>query len=183
MFLGTLLSCLGLPIPAAIILLAGGALAAVNESSLGPFFIAAYTGAIIGGTSLFAFGRTGSAKIVARMSARPGWSEPIERARDLIDRRGGTAVFIGSWLLAQIGPAVNLVSGAGGLDWVRFTLWHLPGRVIWVGGYLTLGYAFSDQITEIAVLLSNLSWVAIGGIAVFYVVVRFVRRSSSLGSR
>ena len=91
--------------------------------------------------------------------------------------------FIGSWLLAQIGPAVNLVSGAGGLDWVRFTLWHLPGRVIWVGGYLMLGYAFSDQITEIAVLLSNLSWVAIGGIAVLFVVVKFVRRSSSLGSR
>jgi membrane-associated protein len=156
-FLGAFISCLGLPVPASMILLVAGAVSAGANGSAAAFFAAGYVAAIAAGTLLFALGRRGGTGIVARLASQPGWGALVARARALISTRGGAAVFIGSSFIAQIGPAVNLLSGAGGLPFARFQAWQLGGRAIWVGGYLALGRVFSDQIAEVALLVANLS--------------------------
>ena len=161
-FFGTFLSCLGLPIPAAIIMLAGGAAVALDGAALVPFLLAAYAGAVLAGTGIFALARRHGGSVVSRLERRPAWGAVIARAHKRVENWGGFAVFLGSCFVAQLGPAVNVVSGAAGLRWTTFNANHLTGRGIWVTGYLGLGFYFSDSIRDVAYLFSNLSWFVAG---------------------
>lgn len=163
-FLGTLLSCLGAPIPAAIIMLAAGAAVAIESEPILPFLLAAYLGAVLAGTSLFALARAYGGTIVARLERLPLWGGLIQKAHRRVESWGGFAVLIGASFVAQLGPAVNVISGAAGLGWTSFNLSHLTGRAVWVSAYLGLGYAFSDEIKSVALLLTQLSWFAVGAI-------------------
>ena len=176
--MATLVSCFGLPVPAALILLAAGAILEDANAGIGVFFVAGYAGAVLAGTVLFLLGRRFGTPAVAMMERQPGWGRIVARAHKAIGERGGVAVFIGSWLVAQIGPAVNLVSGAAGLGLTRFNAYHLTGRGIWVGGYLALGYAFSDRIVEVAHALGQVAWLVIVVVAAVGAVwgLRYLRR-------
>lgn len=165
-FLGTLLSCLGAPIPAAIIMLAAGAAVAIDGAPLFPFLVAAYAGAVLAGTALFAVAKTYGGSVIDRLERLPGWGGLIQRAHARIENWGGFAVLIGASFVAQLGPAVNVISGAAGLGWASFNLSHLVGRAFWVTAYLGLGFQFSTQINEVALLVSQLSWFAVGAIVV-----------------
>ena len=165
-FLGTLLSCLGAPIPAAVIMLAAGAAVALDGAALLPFLVAAYLGAVLAGTSLFALARRYGGSVVDRLEKLPGWGGLIQRAHAQVANWGGYAVLIGASFVAQLGPAVNVISGAAGLGWTKFNLSHLTGRAIWVTAYLGLGFHFSDQINEVALLFTQVSWFAVGAIGI-----------------
>lgn len=148
-FVTTFLSCLGLPIPAALILFGSGAFAAIHGEGAGLLFPAAYAGAIGGGVAVFVLGRSAGGFLLQRLSARPAMAPLIDRARDLVAQRGGTAVFLGSSLVAQVGPAVMLVAGAARLGWAPFMVWQLMGRLLWVAGYMVLGWVLSDQVLRL----------------------------------
>lgn len=165
-FLGTLLSCLGAPIPAALIMLAAGAAAAHQGASLLPFLVAAYAGAVLAGTSLFALARRYGGSIVERLERLPGWGGLIQKAHRRVDNWGGFAVLIGASFVAQLGPAVNVISGAAGLGWASFNLSHLTGRAVWVSAYLGLGFTFSTEIHRVALYLTNFSWFLVGAFGV-----------------
>lgn len=83
----------------------------------------------------------------------------------MVDRWGGVGVFFSTWLFAPLGPWVNLAAGAAGLSWLRFTLWDVAGEAIWITFYLSLGYLFSDRITELADILSNSVGLLLAGLA------------------
>ncbi len=50
---------------------------------------------------------------------------------------------------------MNLIAGATGLGWLRFTLWDAAGEAIWVGFYFGAGYLFAGRIIELASVLGN----------------------------
>lgn len=149
-FVTTFLSCLGLPIPAALVLFGSGAFAATNGEAAVLLFPAAYAGAIGGGVTVFLLGRSAGGFLLQRLSARPAMAPLIDRARELVAKRGGMAVFLGASLVAQVGPAVMLVAGAARLGWAPFMVWQLVGRLLWVAGYMALGWGLSDQLVRLA---------------------------------
>lgn len=71
--------------------------------------------------------------------------------------RGMTAVFLTRWLLAPLGPYVNLIAGATHFSWIRFSTASVAGELIWTAGYTGLGVVFSDNIVAIAEFASDLS--------------------------
>lgn len=151
------LSCLALPIPTSLMMLAGGAFAAAGDLALGEVVLAAFAGAVAGDQTGYLLGRLGGAPLVERAASGPRRREMIGRARTLLDRRGGAGVFLSTWAVAPLGPWVNFVAGAGGLGWARFTLADIAGEAIWVVLYVTLGMAFASQIGAIASLAGNVA--------------------------
>lgn len=167
-FLATFVSCLGAPIPALIVMLAAGAVAAAGDDPLWPYFVAALLGALIAGIGVFALGRRYGAGVIARLERRPRWGPLVARAHATHDRWGGAAVFVGASFVAQLGPAVNLVAGATKLEWWRFHLGHVAGRTVWVTTYLTLGWVFSDRIDEVAETAAGVTWLLVGAIGAVF---------------
>lgn len=139
----TFLSCLALPIPASILMLAAGGFVAAGDLPLAGSMGAALGGAVAGDQLGYLAGRKGGAGLLARLGPR---AAPLERARALLARRGGVAVFLSRWLVSALGPYVNLAAGAAGLPWPRFALWGLLGEVVWVGLYIGLGRAFTGNL-------------------------------------
>jgi membrane protein DedA with SNARE-associated domain len=73
----------------------------------------------------------------------------MARARAGLHRRAAMSVFLSRWALAALGPWVNLVAGATGIGWRRFSAAALAGRIVWVGGYTGLGHILAERADEI----------------------------------
>jgi membrane protein DedA with SNARE-associated domain len=149
------LSCLMLPVPTSFLMLAGGAFVASGDLVAWQVFAVAYGAALLGDQAGFRLGRSGSGVLerLGRDSRRR--AAVIARARALVERRGGPGVFFSTWLVAPLGPYVNVIAGATGMSWLRFTFWDALGELVWVTGYLALGYAFAAQIDTLSGVLSN----------------------------
>ncbi len=160
----TFLSCLALPIPASILMIAAGGFVASGDLSLVASASAALAGAVIGDQVGYFGGRWGGAYLIDRLGPR---AEPIARATALLASRGGIAVFLSRWLASALGPYVNLAAGAAGLSWLRFTLWGALGEVIWVAVYVGVGFAFSGNLAAASAMAFDLlGIIAAGAVAV-----------------
>lgn len=154
-FASAFLSCLALPIPTSLMMLTGGAFIAAGDLDPWGVVAGAYAGAVVGDQAGFLIGRTGGGPVLARLARSPARAAVLQRARNLVDRRGGLGVFFSTWLVAPLGPWVNLVAGATGLGWVRFTVWDILGEMVWVSVYVGLGYGFASQVSTVAEVLGN----------------------------
>lgn len=160
----TFLSCLAVPVPSSLLMVAGGAFAAAGDLSLFTTVIAAFLGAIIGDQTGFAIGRKGSG-LVDRMKSTGGSRRILfQRARDFSEKWGGTGVFLSRWLFSPLGPYVNFIGGANGLNWTVFTLYSAAGEAVWVTLYTGLGFVFSDQIEMVTDIAGNISGFLAAGV-------------------
>ena len=140
---GTFLSCLALPIPASMLMLAAGGFAAAGDLSLAESAGAALAGAVAGDQAGYLAGRAGGAGLLARLGAR---AAPVGRAVALLAARGGVAVFLSRWLVSALGPYVNVAAGAAGQGWARFTAWGVAGEAVWVGLYVGVGWSVAGNL-------------------------------------
>lgn len=159
----TFLSCLAVPVPSSLLMVAGGAFAAAGDLSLVLTAGAAYFGAVIGDQTGFAIGRSGAGLLTRLENAGKQRKQLFERARHFSDKWGGTGVFLSRWLLSPLGPYVNFIGGASGLNWTLFTVSSAAGEAFWVTIYTGLGYVFSDQIEMVADIAGNLSGLLAAG--------------------
>jgi membrane protein DedA with SNARE-associated domain len=146
------LSCLGLPVPASMLLLAAGGFVAAGDLALPTVAAAAMAGLVAGDHAMFALGRLGGAGTARRLSAAGGM---LDRARDLLANRGGVVVFLSRWLMSPLGPYVNFAAGASGQPWAVFAAWGLAGEVLWIAIYLGLGHAFAGSLAAASDMALN----------------------------
>jgi membrane protein DedA with SNARE-associated domain len=180
LLVATFLSCLAVPVPTSLMMLAGGAFAASGDLDLWAVALAAWIGAVLGDQVGFLIGRTGGAPLIARVGRSPHAAEPVARATTFLRDRGGGAVFLSRWLFSPLGPYVNFLGGAGGLRWPVFTLWSGVGEAVWVVVYVALGFAFASRIDAIASLSGNLAGLlAAGAVAVLLAWILWGHRRAS----
>lgn len=151
----TFLSCLAIPMPSSVIMLAGGAFVASGDLGLAPVLAAAFGGAILGDNLGYQLGRSFGPKIIQRLDQTPTRRDLIAKARAEVRKRGGVGVFFSTWLFAPLGPWVNLVAGATGLSRARFLAWDTAGEAVWVTIYVGVGYGFAGYLEQAADLLEN----------------------------
>jgi membrane protein DedA with SNARE-associated domain len=163
----TFLSCLALPVPASLVMLAAGGFAAAGDLVLWQVAGAALAGAVAGDHAGYLIGRRAGAAVLARLARAPARAAAVARARATLHRNAAATVFLSRWLLSPLGPYVNLAGGATGLPLVRFTPAEIAGETLWVAAYTLLGYAFADRIVALGGLLGNASGaLAAGAVAV-----------------
>lgn len=161
----TFLSCLAMPVPASMLMLAAGGFAASGDLSVWQVAIAALLGALLGDQTGYWAARKGGAHLLDRIgtSAR---APLLDRARSFVAAKGVIAVFLSRWLVSPLGPYANAIAGATRMRWLPFATAAFAGELCWVGLYVGAGYAFGDNLeaaTEFAG--SILGFLAAGAIA------------------
>jgi membrane-associated protein len=154
--LATLLSCFALPMPSSLMMMAGGAFAAAGDLVLWQVCAGAFCGAVMGDQSgYFLARRFGGDRIWTWLRRRRSSARLLAQAEALLERRGGWAIYLTRWLFSPLGPYINLLAGATRMPWPRFLLADLLGEATWVTVYVSLGYAFGNQIEELSNTLGN----------------------------
>lgn len=162
--IATFLSCLAMPVPTSLMMLAAGAFAASGVMPPAGVVAVALAGAVAGDATGYALGRAAGPALTARLSRDPARATLLDRAREAIDRYGMLAIFLTRWLLSPLGPYANLLAGAAGMAPARFALAMVTGEAVWVALYVGLGYAFSAQIGAVAQLASDATGLVTSGL-------------------
>ena len=185
LFITTFLSCIAMPIPASLVMLASGAFVAAGDLPFSTAVAAALSGAILGDQAGYGIGRWGSGWLDQYLAKQPRSARLMQKAQVQINRYGGPGVFFSRWLVSPLGPYANFVAGATRLRWLRFTIWGAAGEVVWVFIYITLGTAFTSNIGLVAELASDISGL-LAGLAVTALLAFWLRhamRARRLGRR
>ncbi|MFD2175358.1 DedA family protein [Rhodobacter lacus] len=162
--LTTFFSCLALPVPSSLMMIAAGAFVASGDLSLLAVGSAAFGGALAGDQVGFFLGRR-----AGHLLPQPGTKRGalIATALENLARHGAVAVFLSRWLFAALGPWVNIAAGASGYSHRRFTLADIAGEVVWVLGYVGLGMVFGSNLDAAEDLAGNtLGLMATGAVAI-----------------
>jgi membrane-associated protein len=147
---------LGLPLPASLLLLATGAFAGQGDLALSPLLASGIVAAVAGDLAGYWLGRRGGAAAIERFGHRLGLTRgALQRGERYLARWGGLAVFLTRFLITPLGPAMNIVAGAGRYPLRRFIVYDALGEIVWVLGYIALGYLFSASWDLLASLLGN----------------------------
>ncbi|EEW26390.1 DedA family protein [Rhodobacter ferrooxidans] len=160
----TLLSCLALPVPSSLIMLAAGAFVSAGDLNLLAVAAAALGGALLGDQLGYFAGRFGGTPIWAHFTRRPATAALAARAEANLKRHDLLAVYFSRWLFSPLGPYVNLLGGATAMNWARFTAADLVGEATWVALYVGLGMAFSSQIEAVSAALGNIAGALAAGL-------------------
>ncbi len=153
----TFLSCLALPVPASLAMLAAGGFIAAGELSMPTACLAAFGGACLGDQVGYFAGRRFGAEGLDRLSSRPKRGALLRRAASDLDRKAMSIVYFSRWLVSPLGPYVNVVAGATRVSWKRFTLGDIAGEATWVTIYVGLGFLFAENIGALSDILGNLT--------------------------
>lgn len=148
----TFLSCLMLPIPASMLMLAGGALVATGDLTFGGAAGGALVGAVAGDQIGFLAGRR-AGRLFPRLRGKR--ARAMVRARRKLAQSGIAAVFFSRWLFAPLGPSVNVAAGALDYPHGAFTAAGVAGEVVWVALYVGIGYAFGANLEAATELASS----------------------------
>jgi membrane protein DedA with SNARE-associated domain len=152
----TFLSCLALPVPSSLVMLAAGGFAAAGDLALWQVAGAAFAGAVLGDQAGYRIGRAGGRLAGGRAGSARG-RQSLARAAASLRRHGAAAVFLSRWLFSPLGPYVNFAAGAGEMPHGRFTVAGVAGEAVWVALYVGLGAVFADDLVALADLLGSAS--------------------------
>lgn len=156
----TFLSCLALPVPSSMMMLASGAFVASGDLALGAVAGAALAGAVLGDQVGYGVGRVGFGAAEDWLMRNRMRAQVLSRAQGTMQRRGAAAVFLSRWLFSVLGPYVNLIAGGARMNWATFTAMGVAGEMVWVVVYIGLGYAAGDQLATMAEMLADASGLA-----------------------
>ena len=161
--LTTFLSCLAVPVPSSLMMIASGAFVGSGDLSLPVMAGAAYAGAVSGDQAGYALGRRAGGLVPEGKSKR---AKLIARAIAGLQARGAWAVFLTRWMFSALGPWINLAAGATGYSHRQFTIAGALGEAVWVTTYIGLGIVFGANLEAAAEFASNaLGLLAAGAVA------------------
>jgi membrane protein DedA with SNARE-associated domain len=156
LFLWVLLEQLGLPIPAAPLLMAAGALAGLSKLNVISALLTAFTAALISDISWYQIGLHRGRKVLpflCRLSLNP--ESCVRQTKDLFRRYGPRSL-----LAAKFFPGFNAIaaplSGIIKMPFKRFVLFDGLGVLLWAGCFIGLGYLFHQQIESLASFMARL---------------------------
>ena len=171
-----LLEQMGLPIPAAPLLIAAGALARAGKMNLTFALALALIAVILADLFWYSLGRYRGGrilKLLCRISLEP--DSCVRRTENLFVRHG-----VHSLLVAKFVPGLNTaapsLAGIFRMPVRRFMIFDFLGALLWVGSVTSLGLIFSDQLKQIALRWSGWLVAVLAGSLAAYVLGKFIQR-------
>ena len=178
-FLLTLASRIGVPVPAAPLLVVAGSLAANGRMSLAGIVLVSIAANVLADWTWYAAGRHYGSRImrlVCRVSQSP--DSCVRQSENLIVRWGGSSL-----VAAKFIPGVSVVAppmtGAMRMPFWRFVIYDAFASLVWTALYVVLGMLFADQIQSVLNAMASASWVAaaiVGVLLVLFIAQRVWRR-------
>jgi membrane protein DedA with SNARE-associated domain len=171
-----LLEQLGLPIPAAPLLIAAGALARAGRMNLSFAVALAFIALILADLFWYSLGRYRGGrilKLLCRISLEP--DSCVRRTENLFIRHG-----VRSLLVAKFIPGLNTaapsLAGVFRMPVRRFLIFDSLGGLLWVVTVTSLGLIFSDQLEQISLRWGGWLIAVLAGSLAAYVLWKFIQR-------
>ena len=179
LFAAVFVEQLGVPLPAAPWLLAGGALAVAGRISWFAALTAAIAGSVVADVIWFYLGRHGGTRVLrllCRISLEP--DSCVRRTQDLFARYGMRGVLVAKFIpgLSTLAPPL---AGSSGVSAPRFFLFDALGSLLYGGCFILVGALFSRQVEQIINALAGLGHSAVGvvaGLAALYLGYKYFQR-------
>lgn len=130
---------LGFLLPGETAIVVGGFLAYEGKIPLWAVFAAAITGAVIGDSVGYEVGKKWGDTLLAKAPQRFVKPAHVKQGKDLINRLGGRAVFIGRWT-AVLRALVPSLCGTARMRYGTFLRWNAFGGVTWASAFILIGY-------------------------------------------
>jgi membrane protein DedA with SNARE-associated domain len=136
-----------------------------------PTFLAGIAGTWCGISLSYTLGRTFGLGVVHKFGKYMHITEErLEKVHSWFDRIGHWALFVG-YFIAGVRHFTAIVAGTSKLRFPSFMLYAWSGGVVWVTGFLTLGYFLGERWKEVAELLHK--YVAIASAVLVAAVILF----------
>jgi len=171
-----LLEQMGLPIPAAPLLIAAGALARAGKMNLTFALALALIAVILADLFWYSLGRYRGGrilKLLCRISLEP--DSCVRRTENLFVRHG-----VHSLLVAKFVPGLNTaapsLAGIFRMPLRRFMIFDSLGAFFWVITVTSLGLILSDQLEQIALRWGGWLVAVLAGSLAAYVLWKFIQR-------
>jgi membrane protein DedA with SNARE-associated domain/rhodanese-related sulfurtransferase len=147
---------MGVPIPAATLIVGMGALSRSGQFAFPAIVATAGLAALIADLIWYELGRHhGRAvlRLICRISLEPDYC--VRRTEDGFERLG-LWVLLGAKFIPGFNAAAVPLAGMMKTSLLRFLIFDIAGVMLWSGTYTVLGYAFSQQIESTLTYLSTL---------------------------
>jgi membrane protein DedA with SNARE-associated domain/rhodanese-related sulfurtransferase len=179
LFAAVFLEQIGVPLPAAPWLLAGGTLAAMGKLHGLGALVAATFGSVAADCIWFYLGRYRGHRVLnflCRISLEP--DSCVRRTQDVFTRYGMRGVIAAKFIpgLSTLAPPLAGISGVGA---PRFFFFDGLGSLLYAGSFILIGVVFSRQLEQVLAALESLGSGALAllvGLAVLYLGYKYVQR-------
>lgn len=170
---------LGLPLPAAPLLLAAGALASAGQLNFAVALLLAVAAALIGDTVWYYLGRTQGMSVL-RLLCRISWEpDACVRQTNAAYAKHGTRWLLFAKFIPGIGTVAPPMAGVYRVNLWTFIAADGAGAGIWAAVYLFAGWRFGGQIESVLAHLDRLgAWVASAllGVSLCYLLFKLMER-------
>jgi len=174
---------IGLPVPAAPILLAAGVLAGEEQLNFAIALGLATVASLLSDVIWFQIGRYGGLSVLSflcKVSLTP--DSCVRRTEEIFAKHGARSLLIAKFI-PGLSTAAPPLAGVFHMPLTRFILFGCLGALLWAGSFLGLGYLFSQQIERIAIyalrLGTSLILLILGGLAA-YILWKYIDRRQFL---
>lgn len=99
----------------------------------------------------------------------------VDRAQDFLQRKGGSAVFLGRFT-AFFRAMMPALAGASNMPYRRFLAWNAIGGIIWGSVFVTLGRIAGASYEQVEKLVGRGMAISVGVVAVGVLLTYEVRR-------
>ncbi|HVC91882.1 MAG TPA: DedA family protein/thiosulfate sulfurtransferase GlpE [Acidobacteriaceae bacterium] len=146
---------IGVPLPAAPVLLAAGALSGTGLLNIWVSAASALVAALVSDTIWFQIGRIRGNTVLGllcRISLEP--ASCARRTQNMFSKHGASSLLVAKFI-PWLNTAASPLAGAFGMRFVTFLLFDTLGILLWVGAFLGLGYLFGNELDKIAGYVSK----------------------------
>ena len=167
-----------LPVPANLLLLAGGALAGLGKLSFVNVVAVSVIAFLLADFAWYEAGRSWGSKTLHFVCGAT--RDPAACVGKMTARFNhyGAKVLLFSKFVIGLDAVAAPMAGISGTDRPRFLAFDGVGAILWSSAYAALGWAFSDQLDRVASYSSKLGTLAVlGGLAAVcvFVILRLIR--------
>ncbi len=164
----------GFVVPGETAAVLGGVDASRGHVRLWAVILLVVAAAIVGDSVGYEVGRRFGPRILrARILATR--QRRLADARDLLARRGGSAVFLGRFV-AFFRAVMPALAGTAGMPYRRFLAFNAAGGLAWGTGFVLLGYLAGNSYQAVEKTAGRGAGVAVAALALTALVVWRVRR-------
>ena len=167
----------GFVVPGETAAVLGGVAASLGGASLPVMMATVVAAAIVGDSVGYEVGRQLGPRLVESPMLR-GRRERLDRAREFLARRGGTAVFLGRFV-AFFRAVMPALAGTAGMRYPKFLAYNAAGGVVWGAGVVLLGYLAGNSYAAVEATVGRGAAIGVAVIAVVALVVWRFRRHRS----
>lgn len=140
----------GLPLPAAPLLLAAGALAGQHQLTFALVVIVAATGSLVSDTFWYFFGKRKGAIVLnwlCKIALEP--DSCVRRTETTFTKLGYRTLLICKFI-PGLNTAAPALSATAGIGLPQFLLFDWLGAMLWASAFAGLGLVFSNQLDRVA---------------------------------